>query len=91
MEPIEAMVQRAATTLIRLYETRSEMVLKFDDAETIRDCVQSAAWMGMPAGQFRRMVLEHSQAILSRKEVEVDADWRALDSFFQHIIEIQPR
>jgi len=90
MEPIEAVVERAAPTLVRLYIIRSEMILRFDDAEAIRECVQSAAWMGMPPGQFRRKVVEHSQATLSRKEADVDTDWHALDSFFQRIVDIQP-
>ena len=91
MEPIETMVQRAATTLVRLYETRSETILKSDDVEMIKECVQSAGWMGMPPDQFRRTVLNYSQTILSTNEIRNDAGWHALDSFFQRIVDIMSR
>jgi hypothetical protein len=91
MEPIETMVQRAAVTLVRLYETRSETVLKSDDVEMMRECVRSAAWMGMPSDQFRRTVIDSSQTILNTNEIRNDAGWHTLDSFFQRIIDTIPR
>jgi hypothetical protein len=85
------MIQRAATTLARLYETRSEMILKSDDVEMMRECVQSAAWMGMPADHFRRKVIEYSQTIVSGNAIGTDIEWHALDRLFQELVDIKPR
>jgi hypothetical protein len=90
MEPIEKMVQRAAATLVRLYETRSETILKSHDVEMLRECVRSAAWMGMPSDQFRRGVIDCSQILLNNNEIRNEAGSHALDSFFQRIVDTTP-
>jgi hypothetical protein len=59
MEPVDRMIRSAAATLIRLCTDQREKVLRAEDVESIRECEQSAGWMGLSSSEFRRRVVEH--------------------------------
>jgi len=93
MEPVEMVVQRAATTIAKLHPIRNETVLKFEDVETIRECWQSAGWMGVPSNEFRRQVIDYALFNILKIDNgdEITPEWHELYDLVQKMLGFEPK
>ena len=84
MEPFDRMIQRAGQTLANLHATRSEAVLKIEDVETIRECEQSARWMGMTLKDFRWQVVVK---IGIEYRLDITSEWHQLHELLRKTLD----